>query len=289
LHGRNWDGSPQRRCARAFVGPSSISGNCWAPVIEPADLLVSVVTVVRNDAAGLERTMDSIRSLDYRSIEYIVVDGASTDGTRQVIERRKAEVRRWISEPDSGIYEAMNKGVRVSSGDYVCFMNAGDLFASRDAVTRMFVPHPRSELVWGDCIVQRDRGEEYDPARDVIGRLHRQMTVCHQSLFTRRAALLARPYDESLRIAADYDFLCDRLLAGASWEYRPFPVSRINDAGVSALAFRTSIREKRRIALRRFPGKRASILLYYSVLSLYMNAKALTRGLGAGRVHRAFG
>ena len=243
--------------------------------------LVSVITVVRNDAAGLARTMDSVASQDYEQIEYIVIDGASTDGTLEVLKKREAEVSRWMSEPDGGIYDAMNKGARLASGEYVCFMNAGDCFASKDTVTRMFNPPPKSEFVWGDCIVENSRGEEYDPASVVIPRLHRQMTVCHQSMFTKRSSLLGRPYDTSFRIAADYDFLCERILAGASWEYRPLPVSRINDKGASAQIFRTSIREKKRIALSRFPGKRASIVFHYFILSLYMNAKVLMKAIGA--------
>ena len=225
--------------------------------------------------------MDSVAAQDYRQIEYVVIDGASTDGTLEVLKKRQAELSCWISEPDGGIYDAMNKGARLASGEYVCFMNAGDCFASQDTVTRVFNPPPKSEFVWGDCIVESSRGEEYDPASVVIPRLHRQMTVCHQSMFTKRSSLLGRPYDTSFRIAADYDFLCERILAGASWEYRPLPVSRINDKGASAQIFRTSIREKKRIALSRFPGKRASIVFHYFILSLYMNAKVLMKAIGA--------
>jgi putative colanic acid biosynthesis glycosyltransferase len=242
---------------------------------------VSIITVVRNDAAGLVRTMDGVAAQDYERIEYVVIDGASTDGTLDVLKKRQAEVSRWISEPDGGIYDAMNKGVRLAKGEYVCFMNAGDCFASHDAITRVFDPRPKSEFVWGDCLVETARGEEYDPALVVIPRLHRQMTVSHQSMFTKRSSLLVRPYDTAFQIAADYDFLCERILAGASWEYRPFPVSKINDKGSSAQIFRTSIREKKQIALSRFPGKRASILFHYFVLSLYMNAKVLVKAIRA--------
>jgi glycosyltransferase involved in cell wall biosynthesis len=242
---------------------------------------VSVVTVVRDDSEGLERTIESVAAQSFRNFEYIVVDGASTDGTLDVIRRRESEIDAWVSEPDSGIYSAMNKGVRLASGDYILFMNAGDRFYAPEALERMFEPEPSAELVWGDCVIEKaGGGEEYDCAKDVLKRLHRQMTVSHQSLFTRRAALLSRPYDESLRIAADYDFLCERLLAGASWEYRPFPVSRIDDRGLSARAFETSIAEKRRISLARFPKKRAQVLAYYAILDLYMHAK-----LAMGAVH----
>jgi hypothetical protein len=81
-----------------------------------------------------------------------------------------------------------------------------------------------------------------------------------------------------MRIAADYDFLCERLLSGSTWEYRPLPVSRINDTGASTRAFSTSIREKLGVSLARFPGKWVSIVIYYALLWLYMNAKKLTGG-----------
>ena len=242
---------------------------------------VSVITVVRNDAAGLERTMDSVAAQDYHDREYVIVDGASTDGTQDVLKRRSAEVTRWISEPDTGIFQAMNKGARLATGCYLCFMNAGDRFASVNALNAMFTPPPRTELLWGDCIIESARGEEYDSAREVLKRLHRQMTVCHQSLFVRRESLLQRPFDETFRIAADYDFLCERLLGGAGWEYRPVPVSRINDTGASARIFRTSIREKRRVSLARFPSRRASIILYNFVLETYMTLKSLARSVRA--------
>ncbi len=248
--------------------------------------LVSVVTVVRNDEPGLQRTMNSVTAQDYPRLEYVVVDGASTDGTRDVVQNRLSEVSHWISEPVGGIYEAMNKGTRLATGEYVCFLNAGDRFVSNDTVSRMFVPPPRAELLWGDCIIESRKGREYDRARSVLKNLHRQMTVSHQSLFVKRASLLARPFDESFRIAADYDFLCERLLAGASWEYRPFPVSLTDDLGVSARSFRTSIREKRRVSLARFPRKRVSVRLYYALLSLYMNLKCALGLLGNGPIIR---
>ena len=91
----------------------------------------------------------------------------------------------------------------------------------------------------------------------------------------RRAALLARPFNEALRIAADYEFLCDRLLAGAAWEYRPVAVSRINDTGVSARLFRIDIREKRRISFSRFPSRRLSTMAWYFVYETYMTLKHL--------------
>jgi hypothetical protein len=110
------------------------------------------------------------------------------------------------------------------------------------------------------------------------------MTVCHQSLFVKRATLLARPFDvASYPVAADYDFLVDRLVSGATWEYRPLPVSRVDDRGSSTRLFRTNISEKRRIALTHFPRKRLAVLYHSFVLEIYMNAKALLKGLFRAR------
>jgi glycosyltransferase involved in cell wall biosynthesis len=198
----------------------------------------------------------------------------------EVIRRHGDRITRWVSEADGGIYGAMNKGVRMATGEYVLFMNAGDRFYGADTVERMLETNPQAELLWGDCVIEKSDGtEEYDSARKVLGRLHRQMTVSHQSLFTRRAALLARPYDESLRIAADYDFLCERLTAGASWEYRSLPVSRIDDRGASAVGFEQGIAEKKRVALARFKRKRWAIRFHYGILLLYMRVKAALGGV----------
>lgn len=243
-------------------------------------ILLSVITVVRNDPTGLERTIASVAEQTWPAIEYIVVDGASTDGTLEVIHRHQERISRWVSEADGGIYGAMNKGVRMATGQYVIFMNAADRFYGADTAARMLDGNPQAELLWGDCVIEKaDGSEEYDRAGNVLGRLHRQMTVSHQSLFTRTEALRRRPYDEGLRIAADYDFLCERLLAGASWEYRPIPVSRINDHGASTVGFERGIAEKKRIALARFKRKRWAIYLHYGILLLYMRLKSALGGI----------
>ena len=86
--------------------------------------LISIISVVYNDKFGLQKTIDSISNLSYEKIEYIVIDGGSTDGTLDVIKQNKSKIDYWLSEPDNGIYHAMNKGINVSNGDWVNFMNA---------------------------------------------------------------------------------------------------------------------------------------------------------------------
>ena len=97
---------------------------------------VTVVTVARNACDALRKTMASVMSQTYADLEYIIVDGASSDGTLELLEHAKGI--RWISEPDKGIYDAMNKGVAMSTGQWIIFMNAGDTFASDDALEKVF-------------------------------------------------------------------------------------------------------------------------------------------------------
>ena len=97
---------------------------------------VTVVTVCRNCARMLEKTIESVETLSYPDIEYVIVDGASDDDTLNVIKKHKGKIDQWVSEPDRGIYDAMNKAVTMAKGDWVIFMNAGDVFASDDCVEK---------------------------------------------------------------------------------------------------------------------------------------------------------
>jgi glycosyltransferase involved in cell wall biosynthesis len=218
--------------------------------------------------------MDSVAAQEYTNREYVAVDGASTDGTVDVLQRRSAEVARWTSESDPrGIYAAMNKGVQLASGRYVCFMNAGDRFASPHALAGLLVPAPSAQLIWGDCIVEKGRREKYRSARDTLRKLSVAMVVSHQSLLATRELLVHHPFNSELRIAADYEFFVDSILAGATCEYRALPVSRVDYAGQSTLAFRVGIQEKRSVSISRFPKRRFASSLYFFILELYMSIK----------------
>ena len=106
----------------------------------------SVITVTYNAAAVLEDTIQSVISQTYHHVEYIIVDGASTDGTLSIINRYKDHIARIVSEPDKGLYDAMNKGIRLATGDYLCFLNAGDSFHEDDTLQQMVHTLPGNEL-----------------------------------------------------------------------------------------------------------------------------------------------
>lgn len=108
---------------------------------------ISIITIVWNDCEGMARTLASVRSQTFRDFEYIVVDGASTDGTREFLEGHEAQIDVLISEPDNGLYEAMNKGADQASGAWALFLNAGDVFATPETLARAFTQIDQNNTV----------------------------------------------------------------------------------------------------------------------------------------------
>ena len=125
--------------------------------------LVSIITITYNAAATLERTIESIERQDYDRIEYIVIDGASTDGTLQIIQRHMSGISYMISERDSGLYDAMNKGMAAATGDYLWFVNAGDEIFASDTVSRMMAAEPDADVYYGDTVMTDMQGPESVP------------------------------------------------------------------------------------------------------------------------------
>ena len=181
----------------------------------------SIVTVCFNAEAELEDTIQSVIAQTYRHVEYIIVDGASKDGTLAIIERYKGRIARVVSEPDKGLYDAMNKGLRLATGDYVCFLNAGDCFHEdstlqqmADSLTMAGLP----DVLYGEtALVDKERHfvrmRRLTAPEVLTWRSFKQgMLVCHQAFFAKTA--LAAPYDLQYRYSADFDW-CIRIMKKA--------------------------------------------------------------------------
>lgn len=178
---------------------------------------ISVITVTYNDLPGLRRTLSSVIHQDYADFEYIVVDGASTDGTRAFLEHEASGIDRWVSEPDSGIYEAMNKGVRLATGDYCIFMNAGDSFIHDRVLSRVESQLDGTDIVLGNEILvnEQERMCGFTPAKGSFTLQHLlSASICHQATFIKKDLLLEYPYDESLRLVSDWKFILERFIQG---------------------------------------------------------------------------
>jgi glycosyltransferase involved in cell wall biosynthesis len=172
---------------------------------------LSVITIVYNNAAAIERTMLSVFNQTYSNIEYIIIDGASNDGTVDIINKYKDRLAIVLSEQDKGIYDAMNKGLALATGDYVLFMNSGDEIYAPETVTEVFLSAASGDIYYGET-------EMFDENWKSLGqRRHRApehfdwhsfkfgMNVSHQAIYIKRS--LTEPYDLQYKYSSDIDWI----------------------------------------------------------------------------------
>lgn len=205
---------------------------------------VTVVTVVRNAPAALRVTAGSVLSQTYGNLEYVIVDGASTDGTADFARSLGDKVDVLISEPDKGIYDAMNKGVRAASGEWVIFMNAGDTFYSADTIERVFdsADYSGCGVVYGDVAKRNADGELEMKKAGAPCNSHR-MFFCHQSAFYRRSDILAEEFDISHRMSADIHQVKRLYKKGVKFCQTDIPVAVFDTGGVSNVRRSAGLRD----------------------------------------------
>ena len=231
----------------------------------------SIITITYNAEAFLPRTVESVLSQHYRDIEHIIIDGASTDSTISVAQdymqrsyaAQNGHEVRIVSEPDNGLYDAMNKGLRQASGDYICFLNAGDFFPNANVldtiVSRSLTGKSRQQLpavIYGDTdIVDNDgnflRHRRLAPPRNLTWRSFRKgMLVCHQAFYARLDIARTVPYDTRYRYSADVDW-CIRVMKeaermGAGLAYVDSVVVNYTQEGQTTKHHRDSLKERYR-------------------------------------------
>ncbi len=217
--------------------------------------LVAVITVVFNGAEHLQEAISAVAAQTYPNIQHIVIDGGSTDGSVAIIERNKAALSYWKSEPDQGLYYAMNKGLAVVTDPeaYVLFANADDRLYAADAIEKVLAKSSGEDLVYGRMEFTDD---------EISGMLGREVgldelareTLCHPATFVRRRVFDAvGQFDTTFRIAADYDFIVRCFSAGVTTRFVDVVVSRMRMGGLSDDRFMLSCRERKEVIRRRFP------------------------------------
>lgn len=232
----------------------------------------SIITITYNAETFLPRTVESVLSQHYRDIEHIIIDGASTDSTISVAQdymqrsyaAQNGHEVRIVSEPDNGLYDAMNKGLRQASGDYICFLNAGDFFPNANVldtiVSRSLTGKSRQQLpavIYGDTdIVDNDgnflRHRRLAPPRNLTWRSFRKgMLVCHQAFYARLDIARTVPYDTRYRYSADVDW-CIRVMKeaermGAGLAYVDSVVVNYTQEGQTTKHHRDSLKERYRV------------------------------------------
>jgi glycosyltransferase involved in cell wall biosynthesis len=195
--------------------------------------LITVITVNYNNAEALEQTIQSVIAQTYQ-VEYIVVDGASTDGSIDVIKKYESKITEWFSEKDTGIYNAMNKGVERASGEWICFLNCGDVFVDTQTVQRMVdnIQSSGMDIIYGNILVEQpDETLKERVAREPCN-IHR-MHFCHQSAFVRAYLFNVFPFDEKYKMSADFKFFKECYYDDRKFAHVNFPVVIYDTSGVS--------------------------------------------------------
>jgi glycosyltransferase involved in cell wall biosynthesis len=218
---------------------------------------LSVITVNLNDEHGLEKTVRSFEEQKFDGAELIVIDGGSTDGSRRVMDQYKHVITLALSENDNGIYNAQNKGIQRSKGEYCLFLNAGDYFAGADVLRKVFNSGYIEEILYGDMIIRRRDGSQYDGKMPDNITFHHMITdtLWHPVSFIKKSLFEKYGlYDESLKMVADYDFFLKVLIVhNISRKHLPFPVAVFNLDGFSSdPANRDLQMEERRMVQRRY-------------------------------------
>lgn len=214
--------------------------------------VLSVITVCFKAKEEVRATIENLLGQSFTEFEYLVVDGGSPDGTPDLLrqyEKRFAEAGipfRYVSEPDRGIYDAMNKGTRMAEGQWLLFLNAGDLLAGPDVLERVFSSPCEAQIIYGDTLCIYQGSTKLYPAL-APDRLAWEMAFCHQSAFVKRELLLAEPYDTSYKVCADHRFFLSMYLQKKTFDYRPFPISIYEIAGYSDKNKMLSHKEKHRM------------------------------------------
>lgn len=194
---------------------------------------ISIVTVVLNDRDLFAKTVDSVSSQDYSNLEHVIVDGGSSDGTVEFIKTLNSTQVKWVSEPDKGIYDAMNKGVLIADGDWVIFLNAGDCFVSSTVVSEVFVEiGARQDLIYGDTYFISDGVEELVAAQDPE-MLWQALNFNHNSLFAKREILSEHPFTSEYKIVADSEFVIWAYQRGKSFFNTARPINNYERGGYS--------------------------------------------------------
>ena len=236
---------------------------------------ISIITITFNSEKTLEETIESVVSQGYDNLEYLIIDGKSTDGTLDIVDRYREHINFVVSEPDKGIYNAMNKGIIRANGDYLNFMNSGDSFYANDILTKVFeLPFDEDVIVGYNIGLQSGKIDRLYSKDDTPLKILLNYNFCQQALFIKREFQLQELYDESLRIISDWKFY---LLActkyNANFKFIDMIVAVMDNTGISSTS-PSLVHEEKKVVYESVFGKEiADELIAYNVLLSHKHIK----------------
>ena len=199
---------------------------------------ITIVTVVYNGEEVIEETIKSITEQTYKDIEYIIIDGASTDNTLKIVKKYEDHITYWSSERDSGIYDAMNKGIYLANGKWINFMNAGDTYADNDTLSKIIEnTKDNNDVIYGDRYYVKNNNKTLQKAKS-IDTIFEKMPFGHQSVFIKNEVLKKFKFNDTYKFAADYDLLIQLYMKEYSFQYIPIPICNFISGGQSESGLR---------------------------------------------------
>ena len=239
---------------------------------------LSIITINYNNLEGLKRTVESVVSQTWQEFEYIVIDGGSTDGSAEYLESQATNFDYWVSEPDAGIYNAMNKGIQKATGEYLLFLNSGDHLLKNEALHKAIVGVCYYDLVFFDIqiVSQGETSILENPATFSFEYLHNNLP-CHQSLFVKKTAFdVVGLYDEGLKIVSDWKWFIQAILKhNLSYKKRSGVFSVFYKDGISSIEENKDLIQKERTAIlqKDFPILMNDLKQYYYLERVLRNLR----------------
>ena len=220
--------------------------------------LVSIITVVYNSERFIEKTIKSIINQTYPNVEYLIVDGASTDGTVEIIKKYEKYISKWISEKDNGLYDAMNKAIKIASGDYLWFINSGDEIYTENILTEIFSQLDNlPDVVYGETEIINFKGRPVGmrrhstPEKLTWKSMRFGMKVCHQSILVKKA--LVEPYQLHFKYSSDFEWVIRVLKKSKSIQNSKLILSKFMEGGLTKQSIVPSLKERFNI-MKRYYG-----------------------------------
>lgn len=243
---------------------------------------LSIITINYNNKSGLQKTVDSVLSQTFTNFEYIIIDGGSADGSTDILRQEQDRITYWVSEPDKGIYNAMNKGILQAKGEYLQFLNSGDWLVNENILSKIFDEDRTAEILYGDLNEILPTGEVKRQVPLSVERLtmanfnsNTHATIQHPASFIKNTLFEKGLYDENYKIIADIKFFIERvIMQHCTVEYLPFVITNFNLEGLSSnpANWSKTIEERARIFSELLPPR---ILKDYEVLFQVKNSVLL--------------